>query len=40
MIVVNMAVFSIKLTIGALTEKEICGIIIERLINSQVINIA
>ena len=32
--------FTIKLTIGALTEMEICGIIIGRLINSQVINIA
>ena len=33
-------VFATKLTIGALTEKEICGIIIGKLINSQVIKIA
>lgn len=36
----DMAVFFNKLTIGALTEKGICGIIIGRLINSQVIKIA
>lgn len=41
LLVVSVTAFiTIKLTIGALTEKGICGIIIDRLTYSQVIKIA
>lgn len=40
LVIIHKWYFAIKLTIGALTEKEICGNIIGRLINSQVIKIA